>query len=255
MSLRNILVVHEARSIRNMLKTYILSELNDVLVTEATSALEALQKLQEKKFEVVICSKQTLAMEGTSLLKKMCTSATNQETPFIVVTSTGTEENMKELAGQGIQHCLISPFTPKDLRVKIDAACNPREWRTFDRFNIPGAKALIQLDQHTVEAEVINISIDGVLCDLTYRKEYTGFLKGMRLTIQFPSEYNHIQIKDIWCKLLRLNVLVWGVERFPIYIPEVVRAVWQFVELSDLNKKALAQVFDKFKKISTEIKS
>jgi DNA-binding response OmpR family regulator len=245
MHLRNILVVHEAKSIRNMLKTYILSEFNDTSVIEASSAAEGLQRLGEQEYAVIICSKQALGIEGTTLYAKMRNSSLNNDTPFLVSTSTSSEENIKELAKHGIEHYLISPFTPKELRTKIDSVCNPREWRTHERFSIPGTKAIAN-----AEASVVNVSINGIACDLAYKKEYTDLMEGRPLTIRFSPELNGIQIKNVWCKFLRSNVLVWGVNCYPIYVPELIRVVWQFIDLPDTDRKTLLQVFENFKKTS-----
>jgi hypothetical protein len=55
MRMRKILIVHETRILRTLLKTYLIDELNDVVIIEAPSASEALEKFKEQKFEVIIC--------------------------------------------------------------------------------------------------------------------------------------------------------------------------------------------------------
>ena len=57
MSKRNLLVVHGSGVIRSRLKSFILSELDDVAVFEACSSKDGIQKCQEQRYELLVCSK------------------------------------------------------------------------------------------------------------------------------------------------------------------------------------------------------
>lgn len=72
---------------RTLLKTSLISELNDVVILEALSAPEALEKFKEQKFEVIICGMQFKQTNGIALFKELKNEEMNKDTPFIIVTS------------------------------------------------------------------------------------------------------------------------------------------------------------------------
>ena len=54
----NILIIHDSKSSMLLLKTYIISELSDAVVSEASSIKQSEQILDTKKYDVIICGKQ-----------------------------------------------------------------------------------------------------------------------------------------------------------------------------------------------------
>ena len=69
-----------------------------------------IQKCQEQKFELVLCGKELPDLNGLALYKKIQTPPINKEVAFILVTTTNTAENIKEILEQGITHYLVFPF-------------------------------------------------------------------------------------------------------------------------------------------------
>ncbi|OHB71471.1 MAG: hypothetical protein A2W17_08580 [Planctomycetes bacterium RBG_16_41_13] len=248
MRMRKILIVHETRILRTLLKTYLISELNDVVIIEAPSASEALEKFKEQKFEVIICGMQFKQADGIALFKELKKEEMNKETPFIIVTSTGSKENIRHLKENDIQHYLISPFTPIELREKINTVCDPRQWRTHDRISMPDAKAVIHINNDSVDADVINMSLEGILCDITCTKSYNDLLNSTHITVIFPSQFDNMQIKILWCKLLRVNVFRWNEVYFPKCTPEHMRVVWQIIKISDEDKEKFEEICKKIQK-------
>ena len=244
MSMRNLLIVHGSGTTRNRLKSYILSELDDIAISEVSSSQEAIQKCQEEKFELVLCGKELPDLNGLALYKKIHTLSINKEVAFILVTSTNTAENIKELLEHGITHYLVFPFTSKELRDKINSVCDPRRWRTYERIYIPDTQAIIHTKYDEIEANIINISINGVACDFVYSSEHSNLLGSTHITIKFPAEYNSVQVSNLPCKFLRLNVLTWK----PDGTPERVHAAWGILGLSIQEKKIMEQIFEESKK-------
>lgn len=142
-----------------------------------------------------------------------------------------------------------------ELREVINLACDPRKWRSHDRISIPGTKAIIHMNSGDVEADVINISLNGILCDLVCTKPYNELLNSTHITVKFPDKYDNAQIKILWCKLFRVNVLSWNMVYFPQCIPEHLRVVWQVVQMSDQDKKIYEQICEKVKRDYGKIKS
>ncbi len=252
MQLRNILIVHGSRSVRRLLKTYIVSELDDAVIFEVETAAEALEKLQDKKFEVILCGKVANEIGQTFLHKKMEEISLNKETPVIILTSTCTVENIDEFVKEGIKHYMVIPFTHFDLRVKINEVCDPRNWRVHDRVSIPDTKATIHLKDCDVEADVINLSETGLLCDIASTTRFNDLVDSSHITVKFPAKHKGAEIKILWCKLFRVIVLDWDEEYFPKCAPQHMRVVWQIVKMSDEDKTKLAEVSKSFNEESTK---
>lgn len=248
MRMRKILIIHETRILRTLLKTYLISELNDVVAIEASSASEALEKFKLQRFEAILCGMQFKKTDGVNLFKDLKKEDINKDTPFIIVTSTGSEENIAHLKANGIQHYLISPFTPIELREKINIVCDPRQWRTHDRISIPGAKAIIHMNNDSIEADVINMSLEGILCDVTCENSYNDLLNSTHITILFPPQFDNTQIKILWCKLLRVNIFSWNEVYFPKCTPKHMRLVWQIIKMSDEDKEKFQEICNKIEK-------
>ena len=248
MSKRNLLIVHGSGLIRHRLKSFILSELDDIAVFEACSSKDAVKKCQEQRYEILVCSKELPDASGLAFYKKIQAMPDQKDISVVFITSTGTRENIKELEEQGVTHYLVFPFTSKELRDKVNLVCDPRRWRTNERVYIPDVKAIIHSNYdenyEDIEASVINMSLSGIACDFVCNDEHSNILAGTTITIKFPSEYNKLQVKNLPCKFLRLNVLSWR----PDGNPDRVRAAWIILGLEGQEKKQIEQVFEKVKK-------
>ncbi|MBI5186751.1 MAG: response regulator [Nitrospinae bacterium] len=240
--MRKIMIVHEFRGLRNLLKGYISTEVPDVLTMDVSSTQEALQRLKEEKFDLAICGNKMQGMDGPALYQKIREFPLNTDTPFLVLTSSLSEEVLHEFAAHGIQHYMITPFTAKELAARINALSNPVKKRVHDRISIPDTKAFISIDGRRVEAKVVNISAGGVLCDMEFSEEYiVRLMKTPNISIELPAEYANIEIGNIPCKFLRLNVLTSTGGN----LPEQIRIGWQFMEMPDNKKKIFEGIFEK----------
>ncbi len=244
MQLRKILIIHDSIAVRKLLMNYIQSELNDVVVNVVESAAKGIKKLKDDIFSVVICGNQTNSMGNTTVFKEMRSLEAGRDTPFIIITSTGSKENIKDFKDQGIEHYLVSPFTPIELRSLIKEACDPRTFRKHARISVPGAKAVVHMRDYDVEANVINISESGILCDVTCVKQYNDLLNSAHMTIEFPAQYDNAKIKILWCMVFRVLVLTWDKEYFPQCAPKNLRVAWQIIEISNDGKKLLNKIFE-----------
>ncbi len=230
MRLRQVLIVHSSRAVSSTVKRYVLSDLSDIAFTETESGKDALENLQNKKFEVVIADNDLFDMNGPALHEKRQGIELNKETPFILlVPSDGlTLEYIEQLNQAGIVHYLSIPFTAKEIISKINNVCNPRTWRANDRFHIPKSKAYLHLERELVEIDLINISLGGVLCEFFYDYQVIELLGTNRISIYIPSSGGYFEIADIKCKLSRLNVVNWKADG----MAEHVRMTFLFTGLS-----------------------
>ena len=104
------------RIIRNLLKQL---GFNDV--DEASDGTEALAKLREKKYGLVISDWNMEPMTGYQLLKEVRADDSLRTTPFIMVTAESKTENVIAAKKAGVNNYIVKPFNAQTLKGKIDA--------------------------------------------------------------------------------------------------------------------------------------
>lgn len=102
------------RIIRNLLK-----QLNFNNVDEATDGSEALKKLREKKFSLVISDWNMEPMTGLQLLREVRSDIKLKELPFIMVTAESKTENVIAAKEAGVSNYIVKPFNAETLRQKL----------------------------------------------------------------------------------------------------------------------------------------
>ena len=101
------LVVDDTKNIRSLLKTCL--ELNNYEVEDCANGLEALEKLNEKTYELIFLDVKMPGMSGTELLKKI--RAKGITSKVIMITAFATVKNAIECTRLGVVEYLHKPFT------------------------------------------------------------------------------------------------------------------------------------------------
>jgi two-component system chemotaxis response regulator CheY len=104
------------RIIRNLLK-----QLGFEDVDEAADGKEALDKLREKKYGLVISDWNMEPMTGYELLREVRGDPTLARTPFIMVTAESKTENVVAAKKAGVNNYIVKPFNAATLKSKIDS--------------------------------------------------------------------------------------------------------------------------------------
>lgn len=104
------------RIIRNLLK-----QLGFENVDDAADGSEALQKMQDKKYGLVISDWNMEPMTGYELLKEVRSDDGLSRTPFIMVTAESKTENVIAAKKAGVNNYIVKPFNAATLKNKIDA--------------------------------------------------------------------------------------------------------------------------------------
>ena len=110
----HILVVDDDDGIRNLVKKY-LNE-NNYLVTTASSAEDALEKIKIIKFDLIILD---IMMPGKSGLEFIEENQKKLDTPIILLTAKGEANERIEGLEIGADDYLPKPFEPKELLLRI----------------------------------------------------------------------------------------------------------------------------------------
>jgi two-component system chemotaxis response regulator CheY len=104
------------RIIRNLLKQIGFDD-----VDEATDGSEALGKMREKRYGLVISDWNMEPMTGYELLKEVRADEKLGRTPFIMVTAESKTENVIAAKKAGVNNYIVKPFNAQTLKSKIDA--------------------------------------------------------------------------------------------------------------------------------------
>lgn len=238
---RKLLIVHQSKVVRTMIKGFVLAELDDVTPLEAKSGQEVDEILTQEKVHIVLCALYLKDCDGYDIHRKLQSSEATRRIRFILFTSTDSESQVREIQSQKISHYLVTPFTSSELRDSINRAYNPRKLRRQQRYNIPGTKAVLHFDNQEVESEVINLSLSSIFCEIDIPEGQSQLLDSKYISIKFPFDLDDITINDIFCKVLSVKTISWNFKDEP----EKVRAVLLFKELPEKKEEIYAAILER----------
>lgn len=103
------------RIIRNLLKQIGFED-----VDEASDGVEALSKLKERQYGLVISDWNMEPMTGYELLKQVRDDNDLSALPFIMVTAEAKSENVIAAKKAGVNNYIVKPFNAQTLKSKIE---------------------------------------------------------------------------------------------------------------------------------------
>ena len=104
------------RIIRNLLR-----QLGFEHIDDANDGSEALAKMQERKYGLVISDWNMEPMTGYDLLQQVRSSPDLATTPFIMVTAESKTENVIAAKKAGVSNYIVKPFNAQTLKSKIES--------------------------------------------------------------------------------------------------------------------------------------
>lgn len=104
------------RIIRNLLK-----QIGFENVDDAADGAEALEKLREKEYGLVISDWNMEPMTGFELLKEVRADDKMRKTPFIMVTAESKTDNVVAAKQAGVDNYIVKPFNADTLKSKLTA--------------------------------------------------------------------------------------------------------------------------------------
>jgi len=104
------------RIIRNLLK-----QLGFQNVDEANDGSEALAKIRQKGYGLVISDWNMEPMTGFELLKEVRADEKIKGTPFIMITAESKTENVVAAKQAGVNNYIVKPFNAATLKNKISS--------------------------------------------------------------------------------------------------------------------------------------
>jgi CheY-like chemotaxis protein len=253
MRIRKLLLIHPGRSIRGLITKYVYAELSDIEIAEAETGRQALEQLAASRFDIVACTDRLKDMDLMDLKIQQKEIQSNRNTPFVVVSESESAHTRNDLAARGFDHVVQIRVRPTDLIHKINKLCDPRNWRRDARYHIPSMGVTIQMQQHAMEAFLINISMGGILVELTTDLPHLLMQNGVAINLQIPLAGGPFTIEGLKGKLLRLEMIKWNSD----LVPSAMRATFIFEALSEASRSRLQELFQMAKAdglLATEVR-
>lgn len=116
----SILVVDDYSTMRRIIRN-LLKQLGFNNVDEASDGGEALKKLEEKTYGLIISDWNMEPMSGIDLLRQVRANAKAGNTPFIMVTAESKPENVLVAKQAGVSNYIVKPFNAETLKGKLTA--------------------------------------------------------------------------------------------------------------------------------------
>lgn len=110
---RRILVADDSISTRGVVIFTLRRESHDCI--EASDGVEALEKLHQHEFDMVVTDYWMPHMTGLELVRAIRADARLSHLPVLVVTTDAHEDRKAELREAGASAWMIKPFKPEDL--------------------------------------------------------------------------------------------------------------------------------------------
>ncbi len=116
----NVLIVDDHKTMLRIIRN-LLAQLNLNNVDEAYDGQDALRRLTQKKYDLILSDWNMMPMTGLELLQYVRTDATygHKHAPFIMITAEARPENVAEAVKAGVDNYIVKPFNAETLESKI----------------------------------------------------------------------------------------------------------------------------------------
>jgi two-component system chemotaxis response regulator CheY len=119
-----ILIVDDYKTMLKIIRN-LLKQLGFTNVEEAMDGSEALGKLREGDFDLVISDWNMEPMTGLQLLKEVRADDRLRAVPFIIITAESKIENVVAAKEAGVSNYIVKPFNAATLKAKLTSVLGP----------------------------------------------------------------------------------------------------------------------------------
>ena len=111
-----ILIVDDEVNIRDLIKKY--AKFENYEVDEATNGMEAIEKVENNQYDIIIMDVMMPELDGFSAIKEI---RKKHDIPTIVLSARGEEYDRLHGFDLGIDDYVVKPFSPKELLMRVSA--------------------------------------------------------------------------------------------------------------------------------------
>ncbi len=114
----NVLVVEDSPMMRQLL-VFALSRVKNLRVTEADDGVDGLRKLAGGKFDIIITDINMPIMDGLKLVKRVRSDPAHKDTPIIIITTEGSDEDRQRAMQLGANAYITKPIQAPQVIAKV----------------------------------------------------------------------------------------------------------------------------------------
>ncbi len=182
---QNILIVDDEEKIIEVLREY--AEFENFSVDSASNGMEAVQKCNENKYDLVIMDVMMPKLDGFSAVKEIRKTS---DVPVIMLSARGEEYDKLFGFELGVDDYVVKPFSPKEVMARVAAVLKRRNSALQTKKGM-----VYKFEGLEVDMEGRNVYVDGEKAELT-PKEYELLFymvknKGKALS-------RETLLKDVW---------------------------------------------------------
>ena len=118
---KKVLVVDDSYTMRNMVSITLKDE--GFEVESAVDGVDALSKIEEHKFDLVITDINMPNMNGIEFVQNLRSKDDYKFTPVLVLTTEGGDDKKKEGKAAGATGWIVKPFDPTVLMGAVNRVC------------------------------------------------------------------------------------------------------------------------------------
>ena len=118
-TLGSVLIVDDSPTMR-MLISFSLNTYPGCVLEQACNGVEALHKLAEGKPDLMIADINMPEMNGLELIEKARETYSKSDLPIVVITTEGSDEDIRKGFQAGATEYLVKPFQPQKLHAIVD---------------------------------------------------------------------------------------------------------------------------------------
>ncbi len=112
------LIVEDSPMMRQLL-VFALARVKNLKVTEADDGVDALRKLATTKFDIIITDINMPIMDGLKLVKRIRSDAQHKDTPIVIITTEGSQEDRQRALQLGANAYITKPIQAPQVIAKV----------------------------------------------------------------------------------------------------------------------------------------
>jgi two-component system chemotaxis response regulator CheY len=118
---KNILLIEDSPTIRNMIRRILQKNFPDCLIREAADGREALSEMSNKKVDLIITDLQMPGMDGQTFLKILHKNPLLKTKPVVVLSSSISSQLREDLKGYESVRLLAKPSSAEEISETVSA--------------------------------------------------------------------------------------------------------------------------------------
>jgi DNA-binding response OmpR family regulator len=185
-----ILIVDDETNIRDLIKKY--AKFENYEVDEATNGMEAIDKVEQNHYDIIIMDVMMPELDGFSSIKEI---RKKYDIPVIVLSARGEEYDKLHGFDLGIDDYVVKPFSPKELLMRVGAILS-----RYNAKNKVQTDSLWQYKTLKIDDKARIVYVDNERVEMT-PKEYN-------LLMYLIRNENHVVTRE------QLLTQIWGYDFF-----------------------------------------